>query len=105
MGKADVCFKGRGLPSAALAGGGASGSPAVEAVRLADGRRGLGLPEVALAASTPLCESTHHAGLNLLQVVCLRPLFGLQQVNVGLVPTLLLRGTDDQIKYTFDQTK
>lgn len=94
----DDVFKG-GLLSTSLARGSASRGPAVETV-LADGRRGLGLPEVALAPPSALPDPTHHASLYLLQVVCLCPHLGLEQVDIRLIPTLLQwreRGNEDDV--------
>lgn len=87
----DVCFVG---PSAPLSRASASGGPPVQpAVGLTDGRGGLRLAEVALAASQATLhdQATHHAGLDLLKVVRLGADFGLQEADVGLIPSLLLR--------------
>lgn len=82
------------LPSAPLSWGSASSCPPVQpAVSLTDGRGGLRLAEVALAAgqATLHDQATHHAGLDLLKVVRLRADFGLQEADVRLIPSLLLR--------------
>lgn len=89
------------LSSTLEPGGRAPSSLPVEpAVGLADGRRGLRLPELALAAGqTPVRDpASHHAGLDLLKVVRLRRDFGLQEADVSLIPSLLLgeqRGEED----------
>lgn len=61
---------------------------------LTDGRGGLRLAQLALTAchATLHDQATHHAGLDLLEVVCLRADFGLQEADVRLIPSLLLRG-------------
>lgn len=78
-----------------MPGGGASCAPPVQpaAVGLADGRGRLRLAEVALAAGQASLhdQATHHAGLDLLKVVRLRPDLGLQQADVRLIPGLLLQ--------------
>lgn len=74
-----------GIPSAPLCGG----PPVEPAVSLADGRGGLGLAEEALAALHD--EASQYAGFDLLQVVRLGADFGLEEVDVGLIPCLLLR--------------
>lgn len=82
------------LLSAPLSWGSTSSSLPVQAtLGLVDGRRGLRLAEVALAAAQTSLhdQATHHAGLNLLKVVCLCANFGLQQADVRLIPSLLLR--------------
>lgn len=60
---------------------------------LTDGRGGLRLAEQALAASQATLhnQATHHTGLNLLKVVCLGSDFGLQEADVRLIPSLLLK--------------
>lgn len=82
------------LLSAPLSWGSASSSlPIQPTMCLVDGRRGLRLAEVALAAAQTSLhdQATHHAGLNLLKVVRLCSNFGLQQADVRLIPSLLLR--------------
>lgn len=94
------CFVGCGLwssclPSAPLSRGSASSGPPVQpAVSLTDGRGGLCLAEVALAASQATLhdQATHHTGLDLLEVIRLCADFGLQEADVRLIPSLLLRG-------------
>ena len=60
---------------------------------LTDGRGRLRLAEVTLAAGqAPLHDQAgHHAGLDLLKVVRLCADFGLQEADVRLIPSLLLR--------------
>lgn len=73
-------------------GGASSGPPVLPALSLTDGRRGLRLADVALAAGqAPLHdEAAHHAGLNLLEVVGFCADFGLQEADVRLIASLLL---------------
>lgn len=79
------------LPSAPLSQG--SGLPVQPGVSLTDGRGGLCLAEVALAAgqATLHDQATHHAGLDLLKVIRLCADFGLQKADVCFIPSLLLR--------------
>lgn len=84
-------------PSAPLSRGSAfSGPPVQPAVNLADGRGGLRLAEVALAASQTTLhdQATHHARLDLLKVIRLSADFGLEEADVRLIPSLLLRERD-----------
>lgn len=93
-------------PSAPLSRGSAPSGPPVQpaAVSLTDGRGGLRLAEVALAAGQAALhdQATHHAGLDLLEVVRLCTDLGLQEADVRLIPSLLLRergeGEGDQKK-------
>lgn len=73
------------VPSAPLC----SGPPVEPAVGLTDGRGRLRLAEEALAALHD--ETSQYAGFDLLQVVRLGADFGLKEVDVGLIPGLLLR--------------
>lgn len=61
---------------------------------LADGRGRLRLAEMALAAGQTSIRgpASHHAGLDLLQVVRLSGDFGLQKADVSLISSLLLGG-------------
>lgn len=63
-------------------------------MRLADGRRRLGLAQVALAAAQAALhdQAAHHARFDLLKVVRLGADLGLQEADVGLIPGLLLAG-------------
>lgn len=73
--------------------GSASGSLPIEpTVGLANGRGGLRLPELALAAgkATIRDPASHHTGLDLLKVICLSRDFGLQKTDVSLISGLLL---------------
>lgn len=82
------------LSSAPLSWDGASSCPPVQAaVRLTDGWRGLRLAEVALAAGQTAFhdQAAHHAGLNLFKVISLCAYFSLQEADVCLIPSLLLR--------------
>lgn len=100
-------------PSAPLSWGSASGASPVEpAVSLADGRGGLRLTEVALAAgpATLPHQAAHHAAFDLLQVVCLSAQLGLQQADVRLIPAFLLmqrgeEGHQDSMKHKQKKTK
>lgn len=60
---------------------------------LTNGWRGLCLAEVALSASQATLhdQATHHAGLDLLKVVRLSTDLCLQEADVRLIPSLLLR--------------
>lgn len=62
-------------------------------MRLTDGWRGLRLAEVALAAGQTAFhdQAAHHAGLNLFKVISLCAYFSLQEADVCLIPSLLLR--------------
>lgn len=62
---------------------------------LTDGWGGLRLPKEALAAGQPAIrdEAPHHAGLDLLKVICLSRDFGLKKADVGLISSLLLEAT------------
>lgn len=73
------------VPSAPLC----SGPPVEPAVGLTDGRGRLRLAKEALAALHD--ETSQYAGFDLLQVVRLGADFGLKEVDVGLIPGLLLR--------------
>lgn len=59
---------------------------------LANGWRGLRLPELALAADHTSIggPASHHTGLDLLKVICLSRDFGLQEADVSLISSLLL---------------
>lgn len=59
---------------------------------LANGRGGLRLAELALAAGHISIRdpAPHHTGLDLLKVVCLGRDFGLQEADVSLISSLLL---------------
>lgn len=56
---------------------------------LADGRGGPALPKVTLPAIRD--QPVQHAGLDLLKVVCLRTDFSLQEADVRLIASLLLK--------------
>ena len=60
---------------------------------LTDGWGGLCLSKVALTA-TVLDQAAHHTGLNLLKVVRLCADFSLQEADVRLISSLLLRNRD-----------
>ncbi len=97
------------LPSAPLSRGSASSSPSVQpAMSLTDRWGGLRLAEQALTAgqATLHDQATHHAGLDLLKVVRLGSDFGLQEADVRLIPSLLLRqrGGGRKVR-TEDETK
>lgn len=90
MGLADFsCFLSSTLGSR---GGASSSLPIKPTVGLANGRGGLRLAELALAAGhiTIRDPAPHHTGLDLLKVVCLSRDFGLQKADVGLISSLLL---------------
>lgn len=61
---------------------------------LTDGRGGLRLAEEALATGQAALhdETTQYTGFNLLEVIRLSTNFGLKEADVGLIPSLLLRG-------------
>lgn len=85
--------------SAPLSRGGASIRPSVQpAVHLTNGRGGLRLAELAFAAGQAALhdQATHHTGLDLLKVICLSPDLRLQEVDVCLIPSLLLREGRDR---------
>lgn len=65
---------------------------------LTDGRGGLRLAEVALAAGhDPVHDQApHHAGLDLLKVVRFRADLGPQEADVRLVAALLLREEEEE---------
>ena len=90
--------------SAPLPGAGAARRPAVGGALgvLADGGRGLGLAEQGPGAGPLGPRGQHHAGLDLLQVVRLRPQLGLQQPHVALVAPLLLTGGGGEIQGSVD---
>lgn len=80
--------------SAPLSRDAASSRPPVQpAVGLTDGRGGLRLPEEALAAGQASLhdQAAHDAGLNLLKVVRLCSDFSLQEADVRLIASLLVR--------------
>lgn len=77
-------------PSAPRAWGGKpTGPPVQTSVGLADGRGRLTLSEVTLPAVQD--QTAEHAGLNLLKVVRLSANFSLQEADVRLVASLLLK--------------
>lgn len=80
------------LPSTAGPWAGAPSSlPVQPAVGLTDGRGRLRLAQVA-GQSAVRDAASHHAGLDLVQVVGLSGGLGLQEADVGLVASLLLGG-------------
>ena len=82
------------LPHSAPLSWGSASRPSVQpAVHLTNGRGGLRLAELALAAGQPALhdQAAHHTGLDLLKVICLSADLRLQEVDVCLIPSLLLR--------------
>lgn len=76
--------------SAPVSWDGASSGPPIQAsLGLADGRGGPTLSKVTLPAIRD--QPIEHAGLNLFKVVCLRTDFSLQEADVRLIASLLLK--------------
>lgn len=88
------------LSSAPLSWESACSGPPIQTttVGLTDGRGGLRLAEVALAGSQASLhdQTTHHAGLDLLKVVRLCADFSLQEADVRLIASLLLREREEE---------
>lgn len=96
------------LPSAPLSWGSASNGLAVQpALSLTDGRGGPRLTELAFAAgqATLHDKATHEAGLDFLKVVRLCADFRLQEADVRLIPSLLLRERGGKIRPKEDKTR